>query len=504
MTGRYTPRLILAALIVAGCAASPGIATARATGLTDWTDRELVPHLAGQLADHPRFEGETVVFVALDAGAPAPVTNELVLAVRERLVDALHDTPGITIGWQTERNGMRRDDAGIDCMRNTVHYYIGLEAARLIDGRHRISMRVLDAEDESWVTGTGKSWEGRLTSAQRRAFEQASTDEYFRGERDVPFSAAQTDMLAAYLAHDLTCKLLRQTAGEYIIAAPAPAVAALAPMATPLAGTIELVGNNLAGMPSLQITSHAATANAFLEGKAHHIDDDLYQYWATVTPGNGSAQPPAISASAYVRLPAAAAPGIVSVDTGTLTEPQTNAALLAPLRIVEPRQRRACYRAGSSQWRQQLVTADYTVRRGECFLLQTRANGDATIFLLNYQVSHGLVRLAGAQCRPATQSISARAGQQLQFPGAGDQRPSASAWQGQQGLESFYVVAVDDRDAARELGTLIDGLPTRCTLSAADGLNGNELQNWLGAFGKVVDRWRDHVDWQAVRIEHVY
>ena len=37
-----------------------------------------------------------MVFVALDNGAPAPVTNALVLALRDRLVNTLIDQPGIT------------------------------------------------------------------------------------------------------------------------------------------------------------------------------------------------------------------------------------------------------------------------------------------------------------------------------------------------------------------------------------------------------------------------
>jgi len=501
MATRYTLRLILAALIAVGCTTSPAMAKSRPTTLTGWMDRELVPYLADQLAEHPRFEGETVVFVAFDDGAPAPSTNALVLALRDRLIDTLDDTPGIVIGWQTGRGGAQWNVGDIDCTRDAVHYYIGLEVAPLLDGRHRVNMRVLDAEDQSWVAGTGKTWEGRLTSAQRRAFEQALTDEYFRGERDVPFSATQTDMLAAHLAHELACKLLRQTDGEYVIAA---AESAVASAATPLAGTIELVGNNLAGTPSLQISSRTDSANAILEGKAHHIDGDLYQYWVTVTPGSDRPRLPTISASAYVRVSVAAAKRVTARDAVAQVAPRANAALLAPIRVLEPRQRRACYQGGSSRWRQQLVTADFTVRRGECFLLQTHANRNATVFLLNYQVSRGLVRLSGDQCGPATRTITALAGERLQFPATGDRRPSASAWQGTQGVESFYVVAVSDPEAAREVDMLIDRLPSRCTLSAADGLHGSELRDWLHTFGAVVDRWQNRVDWQAVRVEHIY
>lgn len=502
-------QLFLIALAVTLGAGSTAAAKSRSANLTGWTHDELVPYLADQLAGHPRFKGETVVFVALEQGAPAPVTNALVLAVRDRLVNSLIDTNGITIGRQKERGGAPYDAARIDCTRDTVHYFIGIEVARLLDGRHRVSLRVLDAGDRNWVTGIGKTWEGRLTSAERRAFEQQLTDEYFLGERDVPFRAAQTDMLATYLARDLQCKLLRQTATEYVIAAD-PAQDVSTPVA--LLGTVELVGNNLAGAPTLQLTTSADTANATLSGKAHRIDGDLYQYWITVTPTGSSsraAAAPGVSTSAYVRLPDSTLPPVVAA----MPEPRpvsggTQAgSLLEPIRIIEPRQRRACFRVGASAWRYDLVTADYTVRRGECFLLQTRAARDSLLFLLNYQVLHGLVRLSGAGCSASAPMIRLHAGERLQFPDAGDGRPSASMWQGQQGLESFYALAIGNHDinseVARQFASLLDRVPTRCTLSATAGLDGDDLRDWLDAFGRLVDRWQDDVDWQAVRISHV-
>ncbi len=391
----------------------------------------------------------------------------------------------------------------MDCTRGVVHYYVGLEVTRLIDRRYRVTMRILDAQDRSWVTGSGKMWEGRLTAAQRRAFEQSMTDEYFRGTREIPFSAAQADVLAARLAHDLTCNLLRQVAGEYVIGAePEP------PDTMPLSGALELVRNNLAGNPVLQITANADAANARLEGKAHPIAGDLHQYWVTITPTGEGATLAVVSTSVYVRLPNAAGQQVAQAESSVTHLPMrvgTSArGLIEPLRIVEPRQRRACYSTGSRRPEQRLVTADHTIERGECFLIQSRADRDASVFLLNYQVSHGLVRLSGRRCGSYSPWAVVRAGQALRFPTANDSRPSASAWQGQPGLESFYALAVADTNAARELGVLVDQLPTRCTLSTADGLKGPELQAWLGGLKDVVDRWQHALDWQAVRVEHVY
>ncbi len=497
------------------CAATLVGAQASAASLATWNEQELAPYLASQLTEHPRFKGETVVFVALKDGAPAPVSNALVLALRDSLVDSLIELPGITIGWQPGHATAARDAQTINCQRDDTHYYIGLEATQLVDGQHRITLRVLDAEDRSWVAGTGKAWQGRLTRAQAKAFEQAMTDEYFRGSREVPFTAGQADMLAARLAHDLTCELMRQVAGEYVIAAEQGVTEATT---TPMAGALELVRNNLSGNPALQITADAAAANARLEGKAHAISGDLHQYWVTLTPTGNAAALPAVSASAYLRLPNTRRPIVASSSTSTptpmpipvSTRPASqiparygSSGLIAPLSILEPRRQRSCFRYGSSRRKQPLVTADHSVARGECFLLQTRTVGDASVFLLNFQVIHGLVSVSGPRCGSSSPWISARAGQTLQFPAANDSRPSASAWQGRPGIESFYALAVSDRNAARELAALISQLPSRCTLSATRGLTGPALQAWLGELRNITERWPYALDWQAVRIEHV-
>ena len=503
MNARYRNYLVGATLLLLAC-----VVDARNPSLMAWTDQELAPYVESQLTGHPRFKGETVVFVALKDGAPAPMTNALVLELRDRLVNAVIDEPGITIGWQND-SAMNRDGPAIDCTRDIVHYYIGLEVARLLDDRHRVTLRVVDATDRSWVTGTSQTWEGRLTRAQKTAFGRAMTDEYFRGSREVPFSAAQTDILAARLAHDLTCNLLRQVGGEYVIA-PEPA----APDATPIAGALELVRNNLAGYSvdngALQITSNAGAANAQLEGKAHAIAGDLHQYWVTITPTNAT-ELPAISASTYVRLPYAARAPVAPTNPVATPAPLPASIppvfgnnLISPLYVVEPRQRSSCYRRDWPFHKVRVVGSDHTIARGGGFWLQTRPDRDVSIFLLNYQVIHGLVSLAGRRCGNSAAWLDARADKTLQFPTPADDRVSASAWQGHAGLESFYAIAVSDSRAARELAVLVEQLPTRCALAATPGLTGPALEAWLARLGSFTSRWQHALDWQAVRAEHVY
>ena len=64
-------------IVVLACLAQPVAAKSRSTDLATWTEGELIPYIESQLTEHPRFKGETVVFVALADGVPAPVTNAL-------------------------------------------------------------------------------------------------------------------------------------------------------------------------------------------------------------------------------------------------------------------------------------------------------------------------------------------------------------------------------------------------------------------------------------------
>ncbi|MDH3750686.1 MAG: hypothetical protein OEU40_08830, partial [Gammaproteobacteria bacterium] len=269
-------RIPLAALLL--LLALPATA-ANERNLNHWVEHELIPIVRQQLVEHPRFKGETVMFVILDDNAPSPVSNELALSLRDRLLDAALHTPGVLLGWQQGRGGGAERSQPVDCTRNDVHYYIGIELSKRLDDTYSAGLRALDLEDRTWVTGFGSSWRGKLTPIQRQAVSNIQTDKTFLGARDVPFTAEQTDLLAAHLAHEMTCTLSRETSGNYIVTATGAET-------TPdvLDGTAELVSNNLASRLTLEFTAEDEQSNATLSGQAHRIDGPLFQYWLTITP----------------------------------------------------------------------------------------------------------------------------------------------------------------------------------------------------------------------------
>jgi hypothetical protein len=184
--------------------------------------------------------------------------------LRDRLRNSLADVPGIRIAWQPEQSALGTVNGNIDCAKDDVHYFIGIELTEDRSGSLHVEVRALDIEDKTWVSGFSRSWRGPLSTPQRRLLRQPETDLSFRGHRGAPYEESQTDLLAAHLAHDLGCTLLRQTAAEYVVDA-----AELEANTNPTSGAsdmLELISNNLADYRAVQYSTTAGSANAVLEG----------------------------------------------------------------------------------------------------------------------------------------------------------------------------------------------------------------------------------------------
>jgi hypothetical protein len=490
--------LLLLTLVLAQ--SIPTTAQSREKDLDQWLDRELVPYVKQQLVVHPRFKNETVMFVVLQDNAPASTSNELALSLRDRLLEAAIDSAGVSIGWQQGRSGNSLESRPDDCLQDSVHYYIGLELSQNLDSRYSVAVRALDLEDRTWVTGFGKQWSGRLSTIQRQAMRQQSVDATFLGARDVPFTLEQTDLLASHLAHQLSCTLKQQMEEEYVVS-----TNAAVPVGDGLDGTVELIGNNLANRQALKLTSNSDETNAVLRGKAHQIDDVLYQYWLTVTPESGSDDLVALSVSAYVVLPYAdpvpvvadrspsrgsPAPRKVSYEIPhAITIPNAGKdGLIGPLRIAAPLSSAECF------W--------------PCSMLQTRANTDAIVFFLEHQANHGLVRLSGEDCRKRTVARIARTGDTLNFPIAKtttdrNNWTETYEWTIDAELDTFFAVVATDADVARQLANHIDSLPLRCSTSLRPGLKNSALQEWLTEFASITARSAEHIDWRAIQVRDI-
>jgi len=445
-------------LVAVSIVAAPRPSCARQTNADDWISETAVPAISAQLSTHPRFKGESVRVVVFVDGKPAPRSNALAISFRDQLADAIIAVPDIRISPPVSR------DNGTDCTRNDAHYYVGLQISRTGKERFRIDLRALDLEDQGWVAGFDPFWEGSLSRNQQRAFDQAGADASFLGERSVPFSVSESDMIAASLARELGCASMRQMTGEYLVL-----LDDNSDLAAPLDGIAELISNNLAAGQSLQFTSDPDRANAVLTGKAHTIDADLHQYWATVAPLDPGSELPALNASTYVRT------GTARVNRVRIPQPQN--VLLSSTRLTGTNDAGAC-------------------------------TSDRRTFL-NHQVNHGLVRLSGPGCRPQTDARVVRAHETISqplplFTLMPDAASRSTEWSASPDADTYYAIAVNDSKAAHILSRHLQKLPQRCSAAVRFGLEGDKLENWMSVFAQTMTQWRSHIDWQAIRVRNVY
>ncbi|NIS91414.1 MAG: hypothetical protein GTN98_15335 [Woeseiaceae bacterium] len=437
-------------------------AAAKPRDAETWVSLTVAPALVRELATHPRFRAESIRVVVFADDRPAASSNAFALSLRDRLANAIFDTPGIRMA--AERDPGRR----LDCTLNDVDYFIGLQISYLGNDEYRIDLRTLDIADQAFVTGFERTWQGQLTQSQQSKLEISQSDPWFRGARSAPYDEKQSDLLAADLAHELACASLRQTTGEYVVLLESSEN-------EPQNRATELVGKNLTALASLQFTDDPAQANAVLRGKSHSVDVGLNQYWATIVPIDTASELPALSANAYVRYEP---PEIDPLDALLNTQ-----AVLSPAALVDV--------------------------PGQGVAMQVQAKRNAVVFFLNHQQRYGLVHLSGRECRSRPEARVVRAEESLSraLPVSTLMPDAASAtngWSLTPPGDTYYAIAVSDSAAAHALSRHIQKLPQRCTTAARFGLRDEELEEWLTVFASIVDSQREHVDWQAIQVRNVY
>lgn len=491
-------------LLVGLLASSSALAASKKPALDDWVEDSLIPSVVSRLNTHPRFRNEIVRFVVMQNGKPSATTNSLALALRDRLQDAVIDRSGIRVGWQVDRKSFNRRDeqSRVDCTASDVNYYIGLELEELRGGRYSVSVRALDVEQQSWISGFSEYWQGTLTTMQYRAYRQPASDQAYLGQRTVPFEDTQTDLLAAQLAYDLGCSLLREMSGEYVAQMSGD-------VRDPSNETLALISNNLANYKALKITTSSSGTNSIIEARAHQVDNDLYQYWVTITPTAPESDMPTISASAYIYLPETFLPASPTsyAQAAKSSEASRSATLIRSLRLVSGDSASFCGAPSSGSRR--VYGRDAGLVSRQCFALETQAEQDSVVFFLYHQVNNGLVRLAGRDCSDRSDARIARQGQALLFPLSMESASPPSWLPGKDWLiepdaDTFYAIASSNTKAARALGHHFEQLPMRCGNGVRPGLEGAELRRWFSELDAITQHWRSEIDWRSVRVKNVF
>ncbi len=493
-------RLVLACCalaVLAGCAhlEDPPPASGDTLPLDTWVDAELGPYLAEELAHNPRFKGEPVLLVGFSGSTVRSELDQLSSEIRDRLLDTLLQTPGVRVVGPATGGlpGHHRRLETVDCRNHSeIDHFVGIDAQ--MDGDMlRLSVRALDRDEGSWVGGFGKTWRGRITPAQRRALGRRRADEHLRGLRALPFEASQTDLMAGYLAHNLSC-LLSQSDGESMLLHTSPGESA-APV---LHQTLSLVENYLARFREVRITERRQDADVVLSGELHPIDGNLHQAWAMVATKNGGEYLPGLGTEAYIRLDAGTAgdsfDGAATIS-GAAARSTRDAFAIEDIRLRQADDTGICGhgQAQADAWRR---AADGALIHGSCQVVELRTAISARVQLLKVDADGSLSRVAANGCAnrgPLYQDVPAGTWARLR-PGLPGARP------GETDEQTLYVIVTGEARAARALARHLEALETDCTDNGHAPVTKPAPHEWLEVLDVLLSRYDGSTDWRALRL----
>ena len=170
-----------------------------------WVDNQLIPYVVKHVSRHPKFKGQPVALVSLKGNHVTAEVNGLAHDIRNRMTQALLQTPGVRLVWRPTlilgSHDRGQEYVSCDELRG-VRYYIGLDVGLSPkDGAVEVTLRTLDLTENTWVSGFYLSWRGKASSSQHYALSRRYKDESLRGLRLLPFTSSQPDLLASFLAH---------------------------------------------------------------------------------------------------------------------------------------------------------------------------------------------------------------------------------------------------------------------------------------------------------------
>ena len=492
--------LLLAVFLMQGCVTTgtyPDNFGSADTGLYRWVEQTLAPYLVDQLSRQPRFKGEPVLLVSMNGADVRPDIDELTRNVRSRVLDHLLHTPGTELVWRptAQPPEHHRSSDRLHCnTASTARYFVGIDIASSTGGNYQVSVRALDIGAANWVTGFGKTWRGSLTHSQQQALAARRTDEYLRGLRLLPFSAGETDLVAVYLARNLSCLLREQGAADYRVY-----VDTAAKGEPQLQKVLTLVSHNLARQQAVRITEDPQRAELILGGSLSELNGSLHQLWVKLRARSPDVHPASLDTDAYLYLGQPVDNRMVVASIAPVPIPQRShshqTTLLSKLRVLTADQARGCEGGVLHQ-----LSFREAIGPGECFQVEYDLYQPAHVFVFSHQVNGSLTRLQPFDCQghaDAGQWLVPR--QSLRIAGQGG---TAFRWARQSGIESLYAIAVADAGIAQELALHLNDLPDGCALPRGNSARAERYEDWLAQLDRLVDRYSGSVDWQAVRVRH--
>ncbi len=249
--------------------------------LDQWIDNELVPYLIEHLTRHPRFMGQPFLIVSLKGDDVQADIDDLTDQIREKVMDALLTEPGIHLAWRPSVKSFQhhRRLADVACMDDKrIRYYIGIDSnLTKVDRNLSVKVRALNIDEGTWVSGFGLSYRTEPSVKQVVAIKHKRKDEFLRGLRPLPFTSNQPDLLASYLAYNLSCLFRQQHMDDIVVFVDPTLKETNAFFNT----AVDLVGAYLSRFREVSVTDDPDGANVIINTNIHPINNGLYQIWVT-------------------------------------------------------------------------------------------------------------------------------------------------------------------------------------------------------------------------------
>ena len=500
--------LLLAASVLLACAAPGGTKDSGGNGLEGWLERDVYPHVIPRLTKgkHPRLGGKPFIIVATDENDTVLAEiDELRAWVRSEMRAEFMRTPGINLiarpavePWRHHRS--LTDLSCTEDAQEDVEAYIGIDASiDRLSGDLKVSIVAFGLE-EAFKPVTGFSpprYKDRPSERELSLLRRSETDEYLRGLRPLPFEGNQGDLLASYLAQNLSC-LLRELKrelpeGKLQLYAPPPK----GEISRVFANTFDSIGKDLGQLREVSITEDLIDADVWLQSKITLVDTQkrLYQLWIDVKRADGSLVGGS-QTRAYVRLNAADARDIVAVDSAPAPRPvPARADLIASVAAVTVDSPALCRTQNPWMFGETPVPGR-GLPSGACFALKVRMANDAVVSVFGQKAG----QMARFYPCDAWGERGGRlvAGQELHVP-QGD--PPVLVLDNDRGVERFHIFAVADRGAAAALEKRMQHIPGHCT----PGLNSREtatVASFERAMRGLAADTRGRVDHKIVQFVH--
>lgn len=298
--------VLFCSVLISACAA---VSTTPDRGLYEeslsldkWMEYEAVPYLIKELGEHPMFKNQPFLLVSMKRDNVESEIDDLTMQLREEIIDGLLTKSGISLAWRPSMKRWKHHTSldEMECINlRKERFYVGLDVGiSSVDEKLYVKIRALNLQENKWVTGFGISWKGKATNRQKEALNRKKTDDFLLGLRPLPFNSKQADLLASYLAKNLSCLFKKMERKEAVVFVEQKNFADIKYFKY----TGELIKKYLAKFRETIVTDDQNSANIIVSTKVQNIYKGLYQVWVTARYKKGEKYLPGTGTEAYVFL----------------------------------------------------------------------------------------------------------------------------------------------------------------------------------------------------------